>query len=225
MRLNPTVILGLFCCAALSPAQDARNVLSRMDGAAAGFRGVSASIDRVMHTAILNENTEESGRMRMLRPKARDFRMVIEFEKPDPKVIAFRDKKAEIYYPKIQTVQEYDLGKQSSLVDQFLLLGFGTPGRELARSYDVKYVGVEQVAGTKSDRLELTPKSAKVREHIKRVELWVSESGHPVRQRYYENSGNHTTITYTDLKVNPALTPADVTMQLPSGVKREVMGN
>jgi outer membrane lipoprotein-sorting protein len=209
----------------LASAQDVNSVLARMDGAAKGFTGVTASIHRVMFTAVLNESTEEFGQMRMLRPKAREVRMLIEFDKPDPKVVAFRDKKAEIYYPKIKTVQEYDLGKHSALVDQFLLLGFGAPGRELARSYNVKYVGAEEVGGSKTDRIELIPKSEKAREHIQKVEIWISKSGHPVRQRYYEKSGDHTTITYSDLKVNPPLSVADVTLKLPADVKREFPGN
>lgn len=221
-----TRFLAVLLLLSVRPAatQDVNSVLARMDGAAKGFSGVTASIHRVMFTAVLNENTEEFGRMRMLRPKARDVRMLIEFEKPDPKVVAFRDKKAEIYYPKINTVQEYDLGKHGALVDQFLLLGFGTPGRELGRSYDVKYVAAEEVGGKKTDRIELVPKSEKAREHIQKVEIWVSESGHPVRQRYYEKSGDHTTITYSDLKVNPPLSTADVTPRLPADVKREFPG-
>jgi outer membrane lipoprotein-sorting protein len=89
----------------------------------------------------------------------------------------------------------------------------------------VKYVGAEEVSGNKTDRIELIPKSEKAREHIQKVEIWISKSGHPVRQRYYEKSGDHTTITYSDLKVNPPLSVADVTLKLPADVKREFPGN
>ena len=34
-------------------------------------------------------------------------------------------------YPKLKTVQEIDLGKRTDLIDQFLLVGFGTSGQEL----------------------------------------------------------------------------------------------
>ena len=56
--------------------------------------------------------------------------MLIDFTKPNPRTVAFRGRKAEIYYPKLKSVQEYDLGKRSDLLDQFLLVGFGTTGKE-----------------------------------------------------------------------------------------------
>ena len=33
---------------------------------------------------------------------------------------------SQIYYPKSNTVEEYDLGKERAMIDQFLLLGFGS---------------------------------------------------------------------------------------------------
>jgi len=192
-----------------------------MDASAASFRGSAAEIRRVTYTAVLNENATEAGSMKMLRPKMKEVQVLIEFTNPDRKLISFSGKKAEIYYPAIQTVQVYDLGKQSTLVDQFLLLGFGTPGKELEKSYQVNYLGSETVEEQGVDHIELTPKSAKVREHIKKVDLWVSQAGHPLQQRYYENSGNHTTITYSHLKINPALSSAEMELKLPRDVKRE----
>ena len=41
------------------------------------------------------------------RARARDMRMLIDFTEPDPKTVAFQGRKVEIYYPKIETVQEY----------------------------------------------------------------------------------------------------------------------
>jgi len=219
-RLLRNAILLAAVTAGLN-AQDAAPVLARLDASAGSFQGAAAQIRRITHTAVLNENSEETGSMMMLRPKMKEVKLLIEFVKPDRKLILFREKKAEIYYPAINTLQIYDLGKQSSLVDQFLLLGFGTPGKELEKSYQVKYLGAETVEGQKTDHIELTPKSAKVREHLKKAELWISQSGYPLQQRYQENSGNHTTITYSQLKINPALSQAELALSLPKDVKRE----
>ena len=38
--------------------------------------------------------------------------MLIEFTEPDPKTVAFQGHTVEIYYPKIQTVQEFDMDGQ-----------------------------------------------------------------------------------------------------------------
>jgi outer membrane lipoprotein-sorting protein len=157
----------------------------------------------------------------MLRANPRDVRMLIEFTHPDPKSIAFQDRRAQIYYPKLQQVELYDLGKYSKLVDQFLLLGFGTSGRELAKSYDVKVIGDETVAGEKTVKLELVPKSNEARQQLSKVELWLHEGGaYPVQQKFYQPGGDYIFISYTDVKLNPPLSPAGVTLQLPKNVKK-----
>jgi hypothetical protein len=57
------------------------------------------------------------------------------------------------------------------LIDQFLLLGFGSSGKEIAKSYTVKVAGDEKINGVNTTRVLLTPKSSKVRELLKSVEM------------------------------------------------------
>ena len=93
--------------------------------------------------------------MSLKKAGSRDLQVLIDFTKPDPKTVAFRGRKAEIFYPKLKIVQEYDLGKRTDLIDQFLLVGFGTTGKELKANYSMRYVGEESVAGQKAYKLEL----------------------------------------------------------------------
>jgi len=195
-------------------------VLETMDKAAASFRSMAGKLKRATHTAVINDTSEESGVIRMKR-QGKDVRVLVEVSEPDPKAYALRDRKAEIYYPKIQTVQEYDLGKHAQLLDQFLLLGFGTPTRELARSYNLRLVGRETVEGQAVARIELVPKSAKVREHLTKAELWISAEGHTVRQKFHEPSGDYRLVTYSDVRWNPNLPDEAVNLKLPENVKRE----
>ena len=201
-------------------AQTTAAVLARIDATAAGFRSASANIERVTHTAIIDESLHEFGSLRMLRSKG-DVQLYLEFTKPDAKTYAFRDRKAEVYFPKIQTVQVYDVGKQKGLVEQFILLGFGTSGKDLAKSYNVKFIADETVGAQKASRLELNPRSAKTREYFTKVELWINAEGRTVRQKFYQPSGDTTTVTYSNLVWNPALTRDELSLKLPSGVKRE----
>ena len=147
--------------------------------------------------------------------------MVIEFAEPDVRTVAFEKNSVQIYYPKIQTVQVYDLGKQRSLVDQFLLLGFGTSVQELKRNYNLKVSGEEQITGERTTRLGLVPKSAKVLEHLKEVDLWISSDGHPLRQKFHRPSGDYTQITYQGVRVNTPLAEDAFRLRLPREVKRE----
>jgi outer membrane lipoprotein-sorting protein len=215
------VLLCGFTLPIAAAVPSTESVLSRMDDASASFKGMSAGIKRVTHTAVINDSSEETGTVTMLRLDPRDVRMLIEFTAPDQKSIAFQQRKAQIYYPKLQQVEIYDLGKYSKLVDQFLLLGFGTSGRDLAKSYDMKVLGEETVAGKQTVKLELVPKSSEARQQLNKVELWLDEEGaYPVQQKFYQPGGDYIFITYTGVKLNLALSPAAVTLQLPKNVKK-----
>ncbi|MBN8733811.1 MAG: outer membrane lipoprotein carrier protein LolA [Acidobacteria bacterium] len=222
LRIAPLAFaaLALVPSSALLRAQSAAGVLARLDATSSSFRSASASIERITHTAIINESLSETGTMKMLRDKGAVL-LSIEFTKPDLKQYAFSGRKGEIYFPKIQTVQEYDVGKQKGLVEQFILLGFGTSGKELTKNYTVKLAAEQTIGTQKASRLELTPKSAKTREFFTKVELWISAEGRTLRQKFYQPSGDTTTVTYSNLVWNPALTPAALSLKLPAGVKRE----
>jgi outer membrane lipoprotein-sorting protein len=207
----------------LSPASggDLKSVLARMDAGAIGFQSVTANVRRSTYTALIRERSEESGIVKFLKAR-NEVRLLLEVAKPEPRSVAFAGRKAQLYYPKINTVQEIDLGKQKSYIDQFILLGFGTTGRELVKSYKVAYGGEETVAGTKASRIELTPNSPQVREQFSRIELWIADpGGFPVQQKLHEPSGNNLTVTYSEIKVNPNLNPQSVALKLPKDVKRE----
>ena len=195
--------------------------LAKMDKTASSFTGMSSDISQTKYTAVISDKSTESGAF-VMKKTGRDVRALINFTKPDPKSVGFAGQKAEIYYPAMKTVQEYDLGKQSNMVEQFLMLGFGTTGKELKANYAVKMVGPESVAGHKTIHLSLLPKSPSVKEQFSRFEIWMDDSGeYPVQQQVFQPSGDYYLITYNNIKVNPSLTDASLAMKLPKGVKRE----
>jgi outer membrane lipoprotein-sorting protein len=160
--------------------------------------------------------------MLLKRSKPREMRMLIDLREPDPKTVALSGKKLEIYYPKINTVQEYDIGKHRAMMDQFFLIGFGTSGKELAASYNIKLLGSESLAGQKAARLELIPKSKEVLQHLKKLELWVAEAtGYPLQQKFFLPANDYMLVTYTGMKINPDLADSALRLKLPGGVKRE----
>jgi outer membrane lipoprotein-sorting protein len=218
------LLLTLYLAASLLPpcanARGLDEVLASMDRAAASFRDMSATLKRIDHTAVINDTSEEIGNVRMKRP-SRKVHVLIEFTEPDPRTLSFQGQKAEIYYPKIKTVQVYDLGKYRQLVDQFLLLGFGSSGKELRKSYSLRVVGEDKVSGELTTRLELLPKSKSARKHLDKVELWISTSGYPLQQKFYQPSGDYVLITYSDLKINPDFPEDALKLKLPGDVKRE----
>lgn len=215
----------LFCALPLSlgtaAAASLPDVLAKMDQSAASFEAMSAGVRKLSHTQVIDDNGEESGSILLERLKPRGLQALINFTAPDPRTVAFGGTKAEIYLPKLKTVQEYNLSKYSDILDQFLLVGFGTTGKELSANYDIKLGGEETVAGVSATRLDLTPKTEARREKLKLLQLWITDGGYPVQQKFLQPSGDFTVFTYTDVKVNPPLAGDALKLKVPKGTKRE----
>jgi outer membrane lipoprotein-sorting protein len=216
--------LPVFFCLAISSqaAVSTEDVLSQMDQSAAKFTGMVSELTRVTYTKVIDEKTTEMGTIFLKKQGSRDLKVLIDFTKPDAKTVAFQGRKAEVYYPKLKTVQEYDIGKQKGLVDQFLLIGFGTTGKELKSNYAVKYTGDETIGGQRAYKLELVPNSEQIKEKLRKLELWIAESGaYPVQQKFLQPSGDYYLFTYSGVKLNSQLTDEQLRLKLPKGVKRE----
>ena len=197
-------------------------VLSKIDVAGPKFAGMAADVEKVDFTKVISDSTKESGTILIRRPKPKELQVKIEFTKPEQRFITLRGQKAEIYLPKITTVQEIDLGKQSDLVSKVILVGFGTTGKELQANYDMKFLGEETVSGQKTYHLELTPKASQLKSQFSKMEVWIAEDGtNPLRQKVIRPSGDYTMFTYSNVKYNPPLTDEMLALILPKNVTRE----
>jgi outer membrane lipoprotein-sorting protein len=220
-------IFAIFAAMALgwgAPAEDSSlaATLARMDEAAAKFKGLQADVQKISHMAVINEDTVEAATIAVKRPKPNDIRVLFDFKPPNPKQVAIAGVKAAIYYPEINTVQEWDMGKDRSLVEQFMLLGFGSNSKDLGSAYSIRLGGPETVAGQKATRIELIPKSQDVLEHLKRVDLWISDTmGIAVQQKLFEPGGDYLLATYTNIEVRLNLPDSAVKLNLPKNVKWE----
>jgi len=140
----------------------------------------------------------------------------VDFKDPDPKKVLLAGKKVQIYYPKRNAVDEYDLNKEYKLMaQQFLLLGFGSTSADLKSAYNVTLGEPETVAGQKAIRLFLVPKDKELVKHYPKFELWISdETGIAVQQKVYGTGGDYDIATYTNMKLMN-VPEADVKLQIP----------
>jgi outer membrane lipoprotein-sorting protein len=215
------VFLCLAGLAGAASAETLDQVLARVNKEAASFRKMTAKFTKTQFIAVLNDTSQESGILWM-KKSGKKLEMRGEVTGTDARSFGFRDSKGEIFYPKINTVQIYDLGKERSLVDQFLLLGFGSSGSDIAKTYSMKTAGEETVNGIKTTRLELVPKSQKVLEQIQKVYLWIPDNaGHPVQQQFMQPGGNYYKVVYSDMQINPNLPDSEFSLKLPPGVKKD----
>ena len=96
-----------------------------------------------------------------------------------------------------------EAGKNREAVESFLVLGFGGSGRDLLKSFDVKYVGSENVGGVNATKLELAPKSERVKNIFAKIWLWIDPArGISVQQQFFEPSGDYRLAKYSDIKMN-----------------------
>jgi outer membrane lipoprotein-sorting protein len=219
-RLARVVVWVMATAAVSAHADSLSDVLARMDRSAPSFKTFSADMKSTTYTAVIKESDEESGKILLKRGK-HDMAMLVEFIEPNPKSVAVNDHKAEIYYPKQKTIEEYDIGQYQALLDQFMLVGFGTSGKELASAYDVKVLGSETISGKATTHLELVPKLAEVLKNLKKLELWLPESDpYPVQQKIYLAAGDYKQFTYTNVKMNPPLSDSDLRLKVAKDAKR-----
>jgi outer membrane lipoprotein-sorting protein len=212
LKLAVSFVALVAVCALSSPPQSrisaaqensrwtTESVLSKMDRVASDFRSLTADIEQIKYTAVVNDTSSETGQIFVRR----DQKMRIDLTKPDPKTILRTGDALFIYTPKINRVEEYNLGKHRDIIDQYMRLGFGTKSQDLRKSYEIKLTGEEEIEHRKALLLELTPKSEEVRKQITRIQMWVDESSWlPVQQKFFEASGgDYFLVKYSNMMKN-----------------------
>lgn len=193
------------------------SVLAQLDAEAKDFHSLAADIERTKVTVVVNDRSTETGNIFV-----RGDKMLLELKAPNPRTILRTGDSLFIYNPGLKRVEEYNLGKNRALVDQFLLLGFGTEGKELQKGYLVALLKEEKLDDRKTVELELTPKSSAVRNQIAKIQIWLDESSWlPVQQQFYEaGSGDYSIVRYSKIVRNPGLPDSQFKPRWPKGTEK-----
>jgi outer membrane lipoprotein-sorting protein len=194
-------------------------VLGMIDRAAQDFKSLSADIEHVKYTAVVKDTSTETGQIFVRR----DGKLRIDFINPDARTILRNGDNLYIYTPKINRVEEYNIGKNRAMADQYLALGFGTKSDVLKKNYQVSLVGEEELDGRKTALLELVPISEDVRKEISKIEMWVDEASWlPLQQKFFEgSSGDYFLSRYKNLMKNLKLADNKFKPDWPKGTKVE----
>jgi outer membrane lipoprotein-sorting protein len=180
-------------------------VLGEMDTAAKNFRATEASFVWDQYQKVIDETDTQKGKI-YFRRQEKETQMAADISEPDKKYVLYANGKVQVYQPKIDQVTEYNPGKNRADLESFLVLGFGGSGHDLLTNYDVKYLGSETANGTQTAKLELVPKSVRVRNNIARILLWIDPArGVSVQQQFFEPSGDYRLAKYSDIQINQKL--------------------
>jgi outer membrane lipoprotein-sorting protein len=197
-------------------------VLSHMDEIAQTVKTVSAHLEYTTVTVLVNDRSTQNGQIFYRKGKRPE--VLVKFTAPEPKEILFKKNRAEIYYPKINQIQEYDLERRRDVLQQFLLLGFGTESSKLEQSYRIRYLGEQKLGNEAFPVLELTPIEKDIAAQLSKVELWISPgSWLPVQQQFFEPSGDYLIARYSNMKINRELGPSVFKIHPKPGVERMKM--
>ncbi len=206
--LQKTLVIGWVLTAAAWPQSDSAGldrVLTEMDAASRNFRTTQAGVISDQYQRVINETETQKGKI-YFRREGGEIQMAADFVEPDRKYVIYSGGKLQVYQPKIDQVNEYNPGKNRGDVEGFLVLGFGGGGHDLLKSYDVKFLGSETANGVAAEKLELIPKSARLKNNIARILLWIDPArGVSVQQQFFEPSGDYRMAKYSDIQINQKL--------------------
>ena len=205
-----------------SPSQEKQwttdSVLAMMDKSARDFHTLTADIEHIKYTDVVKDTSTETGKLLVRR----DEKMRIEFFQPDRRTILRTGDSLFVFTPKINRVEEYDLGKNRDLVDQYVLLGFGTKSDNVRKSYEVNVIGATELDNKKTVQIELIPKSDQMRKQIAKIQMWIDEASWlPIQQKFFESgSQDYLIFHYTNVMKNLKIGDNQFKQDWPKGVTR-----
>jgi outer membrane lipoprotein-sorting protein len=201
---SPLSCLALAASLALAmPNKDIESVLKQMDDAAAKFRTTEANFTWEQYNKVIDEVSETQEGKIYFRRVGNETQMAAEITQPSTKVVIFSDGKIQMYQPRLDQVDIYAAGAHREEFESFLVLGFGGSGRDMLKSFDVNYAGTEKIDGTETAKLDLTPKSEKVRQHFAHILLWIDpQRGLSLQQKLFETSGDYRLAKYSNIQMN-----------------------
>jgi len=211
----------LFGCSSTALSQetmtpDTRRILQHMDLVSKQLTDLTADIRQTKVTLVVNDTSTDTGKLFLKRTKSGN-RTKLEYEKPVVKILLIDKGKVLIYEPKINTLQEVDLGKNRAQAE-FLLTGVGQSSANLTQTHTVRFLKEETVNGIKTSLLELKPKGPSM---FSQIWLWIDPAlGLPIQTRLTESSGDYLTFQLENIKINPKLSDKTFKLNLPSDVQR-----
>jgi outer membrane lipoprotein-sorting protein len=181
--------------------QALEHVLDIMDKAGASFRTTEANFVWQQYTSLVKETDTQKGKIYFKRSGS-DIQMAVDVTDP-PKYVLLSGGKLQLYMPRTTQVTVYDTEKYRGEVEAFLVLGFGGGGHSMLKSFEVKYLGTESEDGVEAAKLDLTPKSPKLRNTFEHIILWIDLArGVSVRQQFFQPGGDYRLADYSDIRIN-----------------------
>jgi len=195
-------------------------VLKKMDSVAAGFHSAEAEFEWDTYEKVIDEVDDIQTGTIHYRKNGDNIEMMAEVKKagqtlneqrPEPKFVLFSQGKVQMFQPKVNTVTQFDLGKNRSDFESYVVLGFGGSGQDLKKAFDVTYVDPQTIPVAGTSELQLLPKSDKVKGTYSKILLWIDmNKGISIQQQFFQPQGDYRLAKYSDVQINGKKIPDDV---------------
>lgn len=204
-------------------------VEAQMNAASAKFTSAQADLKQELFTKVVHDTETQIGQIYFLR-KGASTQMGIKLLPPDAspgaqpaQVVEFKDGKLQLFNPGTNQIDVYDEGKNKSLAEAFLTLGFGGSGTDLAKAWIVTDQGTEPISDggktVQTQKLDLVSREQNIKNNFSHITIWLD----PVRdvslkQVLYEASGgtptgDTRTAYYTNVRLNQPIDTAPFTIK------------
>ena len=215
-------VLAIGSTATAAPDTGLDNILAKMDETASKFRTAQANFTWTTYNSVVNaESGKQTGKI-YFRRVGNETEMSAEIDPPDAQKIIFSKGKIQIYKSRMGTVDVYDAGAHREEFEAFLVLGFGSSGEDMRKSFDVSYGGEEKIDGIDAAKLDLVPKSEKIKQHFPQIVLWIDpKMGVSVQQKLVELSGDYRLAKYSNIQLNQKI--PDKVFKLKTSGKAKVL--
>lgn len=181
------------------------NVLKKMDATASSFRSAEADFEWDQYQKVVDDTDIQKGTV-YYRRAGNEIEMMAEIKQPDAKFVLYKEGKLQVYQPKIEQVMQFSAGSNRNEMESYLVLGFGGSGQDLKKTYDVTYLGEERIGNIATAKLQLIPKSEKVRNYFSKAFLWIDlDRGISLQQQFMQGQGDYRLAKYFAIK-----TPAKI---------------
>ena len=194
-------------------------VLKKMDAVAANFTTAQANFQWETYQKVIDEIMDVQTGVIYYRKSNKQVEMMAEVKqsgtsltslKPEPKFVLLTGGKIRLYEPKVDRITEFDLGKNQSEFESYIVLGFGASGQDLQKSFEVTYLGPQTIDNVKTAELQLIPKSPKVKSTYSRILLWIDlDRGVSVQQQLFQPQGDYRLAKYSQIRLHEKI-PDDV---------------
>jgi hypothetical protein len=197
-------------------AQAKPAVLAQMNASSAKFTSAQADLRQELFTKALHDTETQTGQIYFLR-KAGAIQMGMKMLPPDAtagtppaQIIEFKDGKLQVLNTGTNQIDQFTAtGKNQSLAETIMTLGFGGSGNDLDKAWIITDQGPETLSGVQTEKLDLVSKDATIKNnYYSHITIWVD----PVRdvalkQMLFAASdgqptGDTRTVYYTNIRVN-----------------------